>query len=47
MANPTLYKKESTATVNNRTTTNLTSDEQSNVDTTISKFFELFAAEHL
>lgn len=47
MANPTLYKKESTSVVNNRTTSDLTTQEQSAVNSTITKFFELFAAKHL
>jgi len=46
MANPTLYKKNTIEAVNTRVTTDLTTDEQSQVDTTITKFFELFAAEH-
>lgn len=46
MANPTLYKKTSLNDANNRTTQNLTSDEQTRVNTVISKFFELFTAKH-
>lgn len=46
MANPTLYKKETLANVNNRTTTALSNDEQTTVSETINKFFTLFASFH-
>lgn len=47
MAAPTLYKKKSLNDVRNRTTTALTSDETTRVNTVVNKFFELFKAKHL
>lgn len=47
MEKPTLYKKIDLQSVRSRQTSALTSDEQSQVDSTISKFFELFKAIHM
>jgi len=47
MANPTLYKKLPLGTARQRTTTGLTAEEQSSVNNTVNKFFDLFKAEHL
>lgn len=47
MAAPTLYKKKSLNDVRNRTTVALTADEVTKVNSTITKFFELFKAKHL
>jgi len=42
----TEYKKTDLANVNNRTAVALTTDEQNRANTVITKFFDLFAAEH-
>lgn len=47
MANPTLYKKESISNIKSRPTYDLTAADQTKVNATINKFFELFAAKHL
>lgn len=47
MANPTLYKKKPIVDIRNRDTTQLTDTEKAEVNTTISKFFELFKSKHL
>lgn len=47
MAAPNIYKKTPITSATNRPTSNLTSQEQSRVNDTISKFFELFVAKHL
>jgi hypothetical protein len=46
MTNPSLYKKISTTEVGARTTTPLTATEKTQVNQTISKFFELFIQKH-
>ena len=47
MENPTLYKKVSTVDVRNGNTSQLSASETSDVNQTISKFFELFKIKHL
>lgn len=47
MAAPTLYKKKSLNDVRNRTTHQLTAEETTRVNNVVTKFFELFKAEHL
>jgi len=47
MANPTLYKKLPLSTARQRTTAGLTAEEQTSVNSTVSKFFDLFKQEHL
>jgi len=47
MANPTLYKKLPLSTARQRTTTGLSAEDQSSVNNTVNKFFDLFKAEHL
>lgn len=42
----TEYKKTDLTNVSTRTTAAFTSDEQTRVNTVITKFFDLFAAEH-
>jgi len=42
----TEYKKTDLTSVSTRTTAALTNDEQSRVNTVITKFFDLFSAEH-
>lgn len=44
---PDIYKTISKANYESRNTTALTSDEQTDVRNTVSKFIELFKAEHL
>jgi hypothetical protein len=44
---PPLYKKKALNDVNNRTTSQLTTEQKVRVQTVISKFFELFIAKHL
>ena len=46
MANPTLYKKVPLNQVNNNTPSPLTASEQQEINSTLTKFFELFTAEH-
>jgi hypothetical protein len=43
---PPLYKKKALNDVNNRTTSQLTTDQKERVQTVINKFFELFIAKH-
>ncbi len=47
MEQPTLYKKVSLKDINSKPTTTLTADEQSRVNTILSKFFELFTTKHM
>lgn len=47
MAAPTLYKKKSVEEVRNRVTYPLTNGEKTRINTVVSKFFDLFKAEHL
>jgi hypothetical protein len=47
MVAPTLYKKISTAEVENRNTVSLTQAEKTQVNQVVSKFFELFKNKHL
>lgn len=47
MEKPTLYKKTDLESVRSRQTSPLTVDEQTQVDATIAKFFELFKARHM
>jgi hypothetical protein len=47
MVTPTLYKKISTAEVENRNTVSLTQAEKTKVNEVVSKFFELFKDKHL
>ena len=47
MEKPTLYKKISTNAVQNRTVQTLTDAEKSQINRTITRFFELFIAKHL
>jgi hypothetical protein len=47
MVTPTLYKKISTTEVENRNTVPLTQTEKTQVNQTVSKFFELFKNKHL
>lgn len=47
MANPTLYKKQGLNDVRNRTTSPLTSDELTRVNTVVTKFIDLFKAKYL
>lgn len=42
----TEYKKTDLTSIQTRTTATLTSAEQTRVNTVITKFFDLFAAEH-
>ena len=44
---PPLYKKKALNAVNNRTTSQLTTEQKQRVQTVINKFFELFIAKHL
>jgi hypothetical protein len=44
---PPLYKKKALNNVNNRTTSQLTSEEKGRVQTVVNKFFELFITKHL
>lgn len=46
MANPTLYKKTGLTGIHSRNTQNLSSAEQTRVNTVLNKFFELFSAKH-
>ena len=46
MANPTLYKKITTTVANNRTLQDLSSDDNTAVTTTLTKFITLFKAAH-
>lgn len=43
---PPLYKKKTLNDVNNRTTSQLTTDQKERVQTVINKFFELFVTKH-
>jgi hypothetical protein len=43
---PPLYKKKALNDVNNRTTSQLTTEQKGRVQTVINKFFELFIAKH-
>jgi hypothetical protein len=43
---PPLYKKKALNDVNNRTTSQLTTDQKERVQTVINKFFELFIVKH-
>jgi hypothetical protein len=47
MANPTLYKKVDNVTLNTTETTTLTAEENTQVQTIVTKFFELFEAKHI
>jgi len=47
MAAPTLYKKKSINDVRSRTTTPLTTDETTRVNSVVSTFFDLLKAEHM
>lgn len=47
MNEPTLYRKTSIASINNKATFELTTDEQTRVNTVITKFFELFTTKHM
>lgn len=47
MAKPTLYKKTSIQTYQERTRESLTVDEKANTKATVDKFFELFKLKHL
>lgn len=47
MENPSLYKKISLNQARQRATYTLSDEERSEVNNTISVFFELFAAKHL
>jgi hypothetical protein len=44
---PPLYKKKAVQDVKNRTTTQLTSNQEERVQTVINKFFELFITKHM
>ena len=44
---PPLYKKKSLNDVNNRTTSQLTTEQKERVQLVVNKFFELFIAKHL
>jgi hypothetical protein len=44
---PPLYKKKALTDVNNRTTSQLTTEQKGRVNSVINKFFELFIAKHL
>jgi hypothetical protein len=46
MANPTLYKKISTTKANNRDLQDVSSDDNTAVTSTLTKFVELFKAAH-
>jgi len=46
MNTPTLYKKVTASQAVNRNTTSVTDAEASSINTTLNKFFELFAAKH-
>jgi hypothetical protein len=43
---PPLYKKKAINDVNNRTTSQLTTEQKQRVQVVINKFFELFIAKH-
>lgn len=47
MQKPTLYKKIPIAEVENRKTSQLSQSEKTQVNQTITKFFELFMNKHL
>jgi len=47
MAKPTLYKKTSIQTYQQRTRESLTVDEKTKIKETVDKFFELFKLKHL
>ncbi len=44
---PPLYKKKALNDINNRTTSQLTTEEKRRVQLVVNKFFELFIAKHL
>jgi hypothetical protein len=44
---PPLYKKKALNDINNRTTSQLTTEEKGRVQLVVNKFFELFIAKHL
>ena len=46
MTNPTLYKKIATSLVGDRATNPLNNIEKTQVNQTVSKFFELFIQKH-
>lgn len=47
MEKPALYRKQPLNQARNRTTTPLSTDEKSQVSSTLTTFFELFKAKHL
>jgi hypothetical protein len=44
---PPLYKKKALNDVNNRTTSQLTTEQKNRVQNVVNKFFELFIAKHM
>lgn len=44
---PPLYKKKALNDVNNRTTSQLTTEQKNRVQSVVNKFFELFIAKHM
>lgn len=44
---PPLYKKKALNDVNNRTTSQLTTEQKHRVQNVVNKFFELFIAKHM
>ena len=47
MEKPTLYKKIPLSSVKSRETFSLSTEEETSVNNTISKFFELFKQKHM
>lgn len=47
MTNPSLYKKATMSQVETRKTSPLTQSEKTQVNQTVTKFFELFIAKHM
>ena len=47
MTNPSLYKKIQIASVETRNTSPLNQTEKTQVNQTVTKFFELFIAKHM
>lgn len=47
MQKPTLYRKEPLTSVKNRITRTISTEQRSQVEQTVSKFFELFIIKHM